>query len=555
MSGTSQSISYLLSTEFKDGQPVGSITPARMRDVIATFASRTCVSIAQYGTLGTADDTSVIQAAEDNVSSTGGGLLYFPPGTYNVSGLVKKSGTIWIGAGSQTTILKLKSSATSDVVVGQNFSSLTGTTSSSGIVNWGIWDICLDGNRASAPSGGWGLRFYGYNYYIHNVLVKSAAGGGIWTEWDGVPASISTPFLTGGACIEITDCGGIGLNIFGPSDTMWERVIAHANLGNAEILIGGANSGGCQIQHSHCYANQGNTSSSFTFKVYGTKNQLTNCIGEGAQGGQFLIACTDSQFVGCQAYYGSTSTSYGYMIGEGTTGASGNVLRSCWFFQDNSSQLGQAVYLQADGGNNQIDIISNVTTGVLFSGAQGPGTELNIKPSGTLPNDGTSSTGGTFQIQRLSNAAFTVSDNNYTDVVNVTTVSKEIGLINGSKLRGYSDAYATTTVLIDPATSYSQMTYCARKTTQALSANSQTITTANFGMVLLTTSGAYTGIILQAGTVDGQQIVLINNSGNTITWNATDTTSHVKAASSNTLAANSAMRFTYDTGTSLWWKS
>lgn len=91
--------------------------------------------------------------------------------------------------------------------------------------------------------------------------------------------------------------------------------------------------------------------------------------------------------------------------------------------------------------------------------------------------------------------------------------------------------------------------------TQTLSANAQTITTSGLASTTLSAASGYTGIILQAGTTDGQKVTIFNNSSSTVTWNATDATAKVKGASSNTIAANGCQTYTWNGTTSLWWRS
>lgn len=63
---------------------------------------------------GGIDATAIIQAANDQFVSTGG-IVYFPPGTYLVSGTINGTKEItWRGANSQTSVIKT-SSATLDV--------------------------------------------------------------------------------------------------------------------------------------------------------------------------------------------------------------------------------------------------------------------------------------------------------------------------------------------------------------------------------------------------------------------------------------------------------
>jgi len=85
-------------------------------------------------------------------------------------------------------------------------------------------------------------------------------------------------------------------------------------------------------------------------------------------------------------------------------------------------------------------------------------------------------------------------------------------------------------------------------------ASSGTITTAKTGVSRVTTGGAVTGVIMQAGALGGQQCVVVNESGNTITM-AAAATSNVADGVSCVIGATRAMWFVWDTGTSRWYHS
>lgn len=84
-------------------------------------------------------------------------------------------------------------------------------------------------------------------------------------------------------------------------------------------------------------------------------------------------------------------------------------------------------------------------------------------------------------------------------------------------------------------------------------ASSGTITTTGIGVARVTTAGAVTGVILQAGQA-GQQVTVINESANSITFAASGT-SHVADGVADVIAATSARTFVYDSGTSLWYRT
>lgn len=60
-----------------------------------TFDDLGWFNVEDYGAVhdGATDDTSAIQAAIDACSTAGGGTVYFPPGTYQVSGALRDTGT------------------------------------------------------------------------------------------------------------------------------------------------------------------------------------------------------------------------------------------------------------------------------------------------------------------------------------------------------------------------------------------------------------------------------------------------------------------------------
>jgi hypothetical protein len=81
------------------------------------------------------------------------------------------------------------------------------------------------------------------------------------------------------------------------------------------------------------------------------------------------------------------------------------------------------------------------------------------------------------------------------------------------------------------------------------------IATAGKGVARVTEAGAVTGIILNAGTYDGQIITVINESNQTITFAASGT-SHVADGASDVIAGLTARTFVYDgTDTNLWYRS
>lgn len=93
-------------------------------------------------------------------------------------------------------------------------------------------------------------------------------------------------------------------------------------------------------------------------------------------------------------------------------------------------------------------------------------------------------------------------------------------------------------------------------TAQAITANGQTINTAAVTSQRIAPNAAYTGIIMQAGTVAGQQCMVMNESttANSVTM-AAAATSNVADGTSCVIAGASQKTFVWDVGTNLWYHS
>jgi hypothetical protein len=76
-------------------------------------------------------------------------------------------------------------------------------------------------------------------------------------------------------------------------------------------------------------------------------------------------------------------------------------------------------------------------------------------------------------------------------------------------------------------------------------ATSGTISTAALGISRVTTGGAVTGVIMQAGTFAGQEVWVVNESANSITFAAV-ATSNVSNGVSGVIAALNGRKFVWD---------
>lgn len=167
-------------------------------------------NVMDYGAAGdgVADDTAEIQAAINACNAAGGGTVYMPAGTYLVSdaggstALSLKDGVSLVGAGV-STIIYLANAANSHVI-----------SVGSGIDNWSIRDLKIDGNRANQTVGGThGIRLGGaINGLIDSLWIANVYHYGIGIQ-DGTNDNIHIRNIrfsgSGGDAIDIKTKGSV----------------------------------------------------------------------------------------------------------------------------------------------------------------------------------------------------------------------------------------------------------------------------------------------------------------------------------------------------------
>lgn len=147
------------------------------QDETGYLLSRTWLNVLSFGAIGDglADDTLAIQAAVDAAATAGGGMVYFPAGTYLVSegpvaGLavvVAANNTHLVGDGVGATIIRLADSQNKSVV------DFRGSAVSL-LRNCSLRGVEVDGNRANQTAGhgvrlSWLADFTIEDFYIHDA--------------------------------------------------------------------------------------------------------------------------------------------------------------------------------------------------------------------------------------------------------------------------------------------------------------------------------------------------------------------------------------------------
>lgn len=211
---------------------------------------------------GVTDDTAAINTCTAQVASGGGGVLFFPTGTYSVCSVSLNMNTnvIWLGSGHNATVIKACSTGSNDIVQTAGFSGLTGTNSPTGPFGWGIQDLKIDGNKAGR-GGGNCLSVYGYNFTLFNVDFANCFADGIYSEWS---TSATVPVAAGGESMEahlinvrVFAAGTDGISWNGPHDSTMTNVLTFLNGHYGALFDNSAvhSGGGTMLTNLHSYGN------------------------------------------------------------------------------------------------------------------------------------------------------------------------------------------------------------------------------------------------------------------------------------------------------------
>lgn len=219
------------------------------------------VSVKDFGAVGdgVADDTSAIQAAIDN----GGGVVYFPDGTYISRQLTLPTRCILEGESLTKTILKLKDGTNTDFIKGANYDALIAAGNkwleSDGVIsNSGLRTIQIDGNKANNTSGD-GVKLYCKALVLESVIVRDCAGNGISTIAGDIPGQENWQDLPEGRMHDIwcRNNGQDGWFFRGPHDSRISGFTANENGRDGMNCSRSPNvySGVCDLACVHIYAN------------------------------------------------------------------------------------------------------------------------------------------------------------------------------------------------------------------------------------------------------------------------------------------------------------
>lgn len=466
---------------------------------------------------GVTDDTSAIQAALNAANAAGGGTVYLPAGTYITQTLQLYSSIRLAGDGIANTTLRLKSGTNADLLWGGsanaaliNGNAASGTGSNGGLSDWSICDMTLDSNRAGQSSGtSYILRVYGYGFELRHAAFIGGFTGGVLLDWNGntlpSPDSMEARLID----VKIHDTNGVGLVWYGPHDSQWHMVHIW-NTGSHDAYIG-VHANGVQASNCHFYK-PATGNNSVVLLVEGTGCIFAGSEMEGSDTVQVVLLTSNTTYVGGTVYgIDDAHPASAFQLGQ-QAGLTPYNLSS---FQSGGLTTAKACFacvidtqITHCVGTNGVFWLANEFQQNLIRG----------------------------EVWQTSGSLFGSATPAFYDTIEVSANAMPAGAAGSYSLLSCGGHFAL------------QQTSSPQSV-----ATGNTITTVGIGAARVTTSGAVTGVILQAGAYPGQVVTVINESANSITFAASGT-SHVADGVSDVIGANTARGFVWDSGPALWYR-
>ena len=240
---------------------------------------------------GVYDNTSVIQNAILAAYNAGGGDVLLGGGTLLTGPLTLYNNVKLIGVGKYATTLKLKDNSNNNVITTANFSSLTGKNWSTIVSegkqslvpkSFGVSRLTIDGNKANQTSmSSSGIKFFGADWVMRDVVVKNCAGAGVYTE-NGLGSSSSVlgvglQFIIDGCRVHANE--GSGMEFDGQTDSVVCNTNVYDNgIHGIHVMPGG----GAGLKFNKCHV--WGISHTYSWYLDADGIQIDGCVGEGGTG-------------------------------------------------------------------------------------------------------------------------------------------------------------------------------------------------------------------------------------------------------------------------------
>jgi hypothetical protein len=304
--------------------------------------------------------------------------VWFSGGTYLTSG----GHTVWSNMVYDLgwSTLRLKNGSNTDLLVVNDFSSLTGSglpavTADEDIltnplgIGEGNFMVCngfLQGNKANQSSTSNGIRIYGYNFFLANLFVTDFKTDGIYTEW-GSLGSLTAP--TNNMEGTLQNCksssnGGKGFNINGPHDSRLNNCYAYGNTSN-QFYTGGGTAGAAGTWFTHCHGYKNSTTDVATVEFDAISCVWQNSNAEASSGTVGVrILRNDCRIEGGgEVIDPESGNTIGVQLGDATHQVANCTVDTKIHTCDNS-----AVYIYNSGGYNYVYPKVFQDGGIAFTG-------------------------------------------------------------------------------------------------------------------------------------------------------------------------------------------
>lgn len=356
-----------------------------------------------------------IQDAIDDAAAAGGGDVYLAGGTFDIATPIVLPSLVHLrGSGVGSTRLRLADGADTEVIISEDFATLTGTDSTDGIYQFGIHDMTIDGNRANQSVAHAAVALYGFDFDIERVRISSALGTGLYTEWSSSAAAPlpNVSMEARMADVKVDDCGEHGIDWNGPHDSKWDAVTTWENSQSASGFSGmliRTNGGG--LQATNCHSWGGNQWDAVHLAANACL--FSNCIAEGAEHAQVQLAAHDCMWDG--QVYAVPVGAVAFSLGDTGAPAAGCKIRGTSLTATLAgSTAGRVVFFFDEDGGNHIDLNNYETaagtpisgsaphadTSILIRGQGGGGSLVSNLLAGAKPTI-TGSKGGNAALTSL----------------------------------------------------------------------------------------------------------------------------------------------------------
>lgn len=251
-------------------------TPAQLGNALLNDASggqwellhNGTINVLKLGASHNNNVSSIANAAVSNLLTRGGGDVFYPPISGNVTTTYIADQTINVASKvihaslNWNVEIRAANNLNNDIFKSLNFDTLT--LQNMWLVSDGVQDGCgfrdirINGNKANQTSGR-GVALYCKRLNVTNLCIHDCFGDGWYSEAGDIPGQQGFQDLPEGK-IEVycRNNGGDGFRFLGPHDSRIVKLVSNENDGRGAFFDRdpGVYSGSCDISFAHIYANQ-----------------------------------------------------------------------------------------------------------------------------------------------------------------------------------------------------------------------------------------------------------------------------------------------------------